>query len=489
MAQNSQFILLPRTGLVNTTGPAADRLRALPIVQSLDMAVEVAVEGQVMRVLDTAAEAGPKLVEMSDEVAANINAPDSPLRALPVVVYDHPRPQPVQAFAMAGLAALAPPVTITCLEAGTGTPISNAQVVAFEDFANRIGAEARTNAVGQAVLRFSSPTLIERLYVITASTHWGAFRAGLAYANHTLQIEPVNLGAIDGVRHYYPAANGATRFNQALGVLVGVIDTGIDSHPDLNLRGGVCTVTGQPSQNFGDVDIHGTHVAGLVGANGTLTGVAPGVGLQSYRVFPDAIAGATNYAILKAMIRAGLDQCDIVNLSLGGGPADPIVEEAILDARNQGMLVVVAAGNGGRRPVSFPAAHPGATAVSAMGRVGTFPAGSLPEGDIDFFPPSTLAPTLEFIASFSNVGPQIAVTAPGVGVLSTLPGGNHGPLSGTSMAAPVAAGAAACLLSRDPVVYGMPRDRARSNAIERLLLTNCTRHGFGTSFEGFGRPL
>jgi subtilisin len=438
-------------------------------------------------VLDSTAEKGPKLVEMSAEAAANINSQDSPLRAVPVVVYDHPRPQPVPAVAV-GAAALAPPFTITCREAGTGLPISNARVVAFEDFANRVGDEGVTDAAGQVVLRFSAPAVIERLYVITASSHWGAFRAGLAYASHTLDIEPVNLGFVDGVRHYYPAANGATRFDSTCGVIVGVIDTGIGPHPDVNRVGGVCTVTGQPSTAIDDVDIHGTHVSGLIGAHGTLTGLAPGVALRAYRVFPDAVSGATNYAILKALILAGIDRCDVVNLSLGGGPSDPIVAEGIQDARNQGMLVVIAAGNDERRPVNFPAAHPGATAVSALGRVGTFPAGSLPEADIDFFPPSTLDPTREFIAAFSNVGPQISVTAPGVGVLSTMPHGNFGPLSGTSMAAPVVAGVAACLLSRDAVVFGMQRDRARSNAIEKLLLTSCAQHGFGLSFEGFGRP-
>ena len=56
------------------------------------------------------------------------------------------------------------------------------------------------------------------------------------------------------------------------------------------------------------------------------------------------------------------------------------------------------------------------------------------------------------------------------------------------MAAPVAAGAAACLLSRDQVVFGMARTRARSDAIERLLLTHCVRRGFGDVFEGFGLP-
>ena len=176
-----------------------------------------------------------------------------------------------------------------------------------------------------------------------------------------------------------------------------------------------------------------------------------------------------------------------MNLSLGGGPADTIVEELIADARNQGMLLVIAAGNDGRQAVSYPAAYNGTVAVSAMGVEGTFPAGSLEQADI-LRPPGSQRDPAEFFASFSNVGPQIGVTSPGVGALSTLPNGNYGPLSGTSMAAPVAAGAAACLLSKQPTVFGMPRDRSRSNAIYNLLVQICVRRRFGSDYEGFGLP-
>ena len=73
------------------------------------------------------------------------------------------------------------------------------------------------------------------------------------------------------------------------------------------------------------------------------------------------------------MILAGEDRCDVINLSVGGGPHDVIVEESIQDARDQGMLVVIAAGNDGRKAVSYPAAYSGATAVSALGHESGFP--------------------------------------------------------------------------------------------------------------------
>jgi subtilisin len=187
------------------------------------------------------------------------------------------------------------------------------------------------------------------------------------------------------------------------------------------------------------------------------------------------------------MIFAAADDCDIINLSLGGGPHDFIVEESINDARNQGMLVVIAAGNDDRRPVNYPAAYAGATAVSAMGREGTFPAGSLEEADVLRPPYATQDPT-EFIAAFSNIGPQIAVTGLGVGALSTLPNNLYGPLSGTSMASPVVTGAAASMLSQNSMIHNMARNRARSDAIERMLQTQCVRRGFGSVCEGYGLP-
>jgi subtilisin len=231
-------------------------------------------------------------------------------------------------------------------------------------------------------------------------------------------------------------------------------------------------------------------VAGLVGASASspasVRGLAPGIPLRCYRVFGQTTRTASNYSIMKAIVLAEAHGCNIINLSLGGGPAEPVVAEAIRDARERGVLVVVAAGNNDRGQVAYPAAYPGATAVSALGALGCFPAGSFCEGE-DFRPPNGTAQN-EFIARFSNIGPQIAVTAPGVGVISTLPHNRYGPYSGTSMAAPVVVGAAACLLSRNPHIYQMPRDRARSDALEQLLYKACVKRGFGAHFEGYGLP-
>ena len=484
-----QFVLLPKQGLRALEPSARAMLSNMPVVRSTSDAVVHSLEaagGRNVRVLDTVSEDGPKLVELDAQAAELTNAPDSPLRAIPVVFYKRPDPRP-QAVKLSQPAAVPVPISVICSDQSTGDPVMGANVIAFTDFSARIGDSSVSNAAGEVQLRLSSGT-IERLYVYPPQGYWGAFRRSLSTgAPITVDLPPVDLSFVDAVRMYY----GGSRFDRTVGVTVGVLDSGVGPHNDLNLPKGRNTVTGEPDSLFADPDGHGTHVAGLIGSDSSpptgLRGVAPGVALRAYRVFGQNAEGASNYAIMKAMIFAATDECDIINLSLGGGPFDWIVEEAIRDAREHGMLVVVAAGNDDRSPVNFPAAYTGATAISAMGREGTFPVGSLEEADI-LRPPSSAIDPQEFVASFSNVGSKITMTGLGVGVLSTLPGNGFGPLSGTSMAAPVVAGAAASLLSQYPAIISMKRDRARSDAIEKLIQTNCVRRGFGTTFEGYGLP-
>ncbi len=485
----TEYILLARDGI---RGTAAQRsaLLNLPIATSTgdpqSATLESVAGSPQISVVDTVHEDGPKLVEIDERVAEQLNeSPQAPVRAVPVVYFEHPNPE--LSVANANPAASGA-VIIRCQDAVTSAAVPNARIVAFTDYRRRRGAMGVTDSNGEVSLNLGGNP-IERLYVYAPAGYWGAYRSSLTPSSPmTIDLTPVDLNYQDCVRFYY----GATNFNRATGVKVGVIDTGVGPHTDLNVNAGDSrnTVTGEPSADWHDGGTHGTHVAGIVGSNGApgtgLRGMAPGVEMVSYRVFPVG-GGASNYAILKAMIFAADSGCDIVNLSLGGGPADPIVREAIDDARHQGMLVVAAAGNGGRQPVSFPAAYGGVIAVSAMGREGTFPAGSLEDGEV-LRPPDSSVDADEFLAAFSNIGMQLNCTGPGVGVLSTLPKNLFGPMSGTSMAAPAVAGAAACLLSQDTSIHGMPRDAQRADALWNLLVHNCSKRGFGAQFEGAGLP-
>jgi subtilisin len=162
--------------------------------------------------------------------------------------------------------------------------------------------------------------------------------------------------------------------------------------------------------------------------------------------------------------------------------ADRKREDLIEDALDHGIVVIGAAGNGGRQPVTAPARY--ACAVTALGRRGTFPPGSLEEGQ--FAAPAGTSPE-DFLAKFSNHG-EVDFTAPGLGVVSTIPGG-HRPDQGTSMAAAAVTGMTARLLSAHPAILEMPRDRERSIAMLKMLTASARPMGLGFEHEGYGMLL
>ncbi|MGW5840027.1 S8 family serine peptidase [Methylorubrum extorquens] len=483
----SAFVLLPRIGIAAPANSAAAvALNSLPTASSLRAPVRASLpfaQQHQVDVVDSISPGGPKLAIMDVAAALATNTPQSPLRAVPLVEYNL---FPAPASGPDAPAARGTTFVIECLETGSGGPIVGARVDALSDLSRTGGF---TDAAGRVSLTLPVKR-IDRLYINPGPTHWGAYRTGIPVADDTVvsvEVRPVLPSDRDYIRTHY----NETRFNAKAGLIVGVIDTGIGTHHDLNLKDGVNTVTGEPRDLYDDWMGHGTHVAGLIGARGAaptgVRGMAPGAQLIAYRVFSPATGTATNYAILKAMIFAADHKCDILNLSLSVRTRDEVVEEAVRDAREKGMLVVVAAGNDERKSVAYPAAYPGATAVAALGSESTLPPQSLPLADVSRPPASDRMPD-EFIAAFSNFGQEIAAVGPGVGLVSTLPNNTYGMYSGTSMAAPVVAGAAACLLSREPAIVEMDRVRARSDAIERLLLLHCTKRGFGQEFEGFGMP-
>ncbi|WP_329264381.1 S8 family serine peptidase [Streptomyces sp. NBC_01478] len=217
---------------------------------------------------------------------------------------------------------------------------------------------------------------------------------------------------------------------RADGVVVAVIDTGVDlDHPDL---AGVLV----PGRDFVDGDTrpddengHGTHVAGVIAAvsgNGIgIAGGAPGARIMPVRVL--GADGTGDPAVIADAVRWAVGHgADVINLSLGdtgqadrlrkGGPLDLALREAADRA-----VVVAAAGNDSQVERVYRAGVP-AVVVEAVG----------PDGQL---------------AAFSNAGDPRSVAAPGVDILSTLPGG-YGRMSGTSMAAPHVAAEAALLIGR-----------------------------------------
>jgi subtilisin len=384
--------------------------------------------------------------------------------------------------------ATAAPVRVDVRCAASGEPLAGAHVTAALAADPLTGASAVSDRDGIAELRLGgSPVELAELGVRPpAAGSWGVHATAVRVRRtHSVRLPPVDLGAepLDVLRHFYGRSPSG---GDGAGVRVGVIDTGIDAdHPALVVADGVNTVVGEADELHGDNGHgHGTHVAGIIAARGRppsgVRGLAPEAELCSLRVYAQGARTAGGFAILAALLRACDLGCDLVNLSLEATQLDEALEDAVSHALDHGVVAIAAAGNGSRRPVAVPARY--ACAVTALGRRGTFPAGSLEEGQVAD-PCGTSAD--DFLAGFSNVGREVDLTAPGVGVVSTVPGG-HGPDQGTSMAAAAATGMAARLLSVAPEVMGMPRDRARATAILDLLARNAAPMGLGFRHEGYG---
>lgn len=214
-------------------------------------------------------------------------------------------------------------------------------------------------------------------------------------------------------------------------VTVAVIDTGIDyNHPDLQGRVTIGYNFKDGNKDVMDRDGHGTHVAGLIGATGNngigVAGVAWDVQLLAIKVMDRA--GGTDFgaaAGIKYAVDAG---AKVLNLSFSSDSTkrNPIFDLAVNYAQDRGATVIAAAGNRGG-PVSSPGNSPGVLAVSATSKRG-----------------------IERLAPFSNYGSEVFLAAPGEGIFSTHLGGGYKSLSGTSMAAPVVAGAAAVMYATHP---------------------------------------
>jgi subtilisin family serine protease len=187
---------------------------------------------------------------------------------------------------------------------------------------------------------------------------------------------------------------------------------------------------GPPDNDPSDFDGHGTHCAGdACAATDNAIGVAaPGFSCQIMALRAGYLgASGQGFVDLGAAIPAvyyAIDMgAEILSMSFGGSPYPPF-QSALQAASDAGLVLVAAAGNESSSQPIYPAAYDFAIAVAATG-----------PGDV--------------LADFSNYGTWITVCAPGVNIMSTIPGA-WGNMSGTSMATPVTAGVAALVKSLQP---------------------------------------
>lgn len=495
--ERKRYILLPEAGYRLSDERSKGMFASITASQeSLVLRRPGSANNDSVRVLGRVSQDGPRLIECTAEAELTLRQDyGTAVRLVPTVVYERPKP-----FERLERSPIHPGVDsgtwdIRLVDLRTGAPIPGALVVAFTRFRWREGDSDRTDANGMVRLQLNGAERLERLYIYPPeSGYWGLYRAGVEREpGLEFALQPIDLTSTNTSLAQF---RGNLPTDAGRGVRVGIIDTGLDaSHPGLRVGGGRNLVFDETaiaphlSDDFMDTDGHGTHVAGIVAATpqaGSLVqGIAPGVELRGYRVFPRAGGGALNFDIMKAIEVAVRDGCHIINLSLGGSDLDEAVRASIADAQQRGVLAVCAAGNDGREPVSFPAANEYALAVSAIGTRDHFPAGSVEEADVAR-PFSTIDPGI-FLSSFTNVGPQIKLTAPGVGIVSTVPGG-YAPMSGTSMAAPMITGLAAAVLSTNPQIL-QAADRERVVSLTKELYALALPLGLGKDHEGYGLPL
>lgn len=220
------------------------------------------------------------------------------------------------------------------------------------------------------------------------------------------------------------------------GVTVAVLDTGVDaSHPLLANRivpGGWNVLInssstldlgdGQDNDGDGLVDEmtgHGTHVAGIIAQ------VAPGAGIMPIKVLDSDGVGDAFY-VAAGVYQAIGSGADVINLSLGSTRDARVLAEAVEAAHDAGIVVVAAAGNSDREvPPEYPAIDEHAFGIAATD-------------------------AQDAKSEFSNFHPDLLLSAPGTDIVSAFPGGGYVSWSGTSMAAPWVAGAAALLLAGNP---------------------------------------
>lgn len=452
------------------------------------------------KVVESLHEDGVKLVNATPEMIAAMRFEQPGLRVAPEVFYSPARFRPrlrKRVKKAAATTGIKRKLVVTVTRGDTNKPVKGAYVVAFTNFEDREGVDGTTSAAGAVTLASVGTQKFERLYVMHEMPGLWSYYASNVGTKGVLKVSlrRLDLSVMDSLRHFHAAV--PVKDGDGAGVSVGVIDSGVAlDHPDLQVKGGLGCVPGEDENDWGAYGSHGTHVAGIIAGRGKsptgMRGMAPGATIYSYRVFGnDPENSGSNFALVKAVERGIKDECDLLNMSLGYDPdengmpqIDVAVQEAIREAHKRGVLVIAAAGNDGRKAVNFPAIDDLVVAVSALGRIGTFPVESSETADI-------LAPfgadKKDFVAAFSNIGTELDAAGAGVGVVSTVPGG-YAPMSGTSMACPAVTGVLARLLAKNPGVLGMKRDSNRADAMKALLFAHSKSIGFGVGFEGKGLP-
>ena len=380
---------------------------------------------------------------------------------------------------------------------GNGDKLPNAQVTLYlrSGQTDRV-LRGTTSRNGSVRFRF------ERSYRVAAAVAepaGGFWAMGVRGPRNRDVVDCPALPSAESYRGWWHRCVGIRRFgrNRGRGIRVGVVDTGLGRHGALShCRDIGAYIGGKHSRSDGgDVDSHGTHVCGIIGARPTSAadfgGIAPGVRLFSARAFP-AGGGANQGDIANAIDALSREhKVDLINLSLGSPRRSEIEQDAIIDAEEHGTLCVCAAANS-NGAVEYPAAFEETVAIAAVGLEGWGPVGALAS---QCLPEERRRFGLDglYHANFSCFGSQVNGAAPGVGIVSTVPErfglqSPYAPMDGTSMASPGACAALAVVLSTDKAYRSMPRDGARAERARTRFQSSCRNIGLDPQYQGWGMP-
>ncbi|NRR24054.1 Ig-like domain-containing protein, partial [Brevibacillus sp. MS2.2] len=227
-----------------------------------------------------------------------------------------------------------------------------------------------------------------------------------------------------GIAHIgAPQAHEKNYFGQ--NIKIGVLDTGISNHEDIEVSGGISFVEG--NEDFSDDHGHGTSVAGVIAGKNNdfgIVGVAPEAEIYSIKILDEKGHGKYS-SMIQGIEWAIQNEMNIISISAGGSIDSRALHDQIIRANDHGILVIAAAGNkgmGGQTQL-YPAQYDEALSI-----------GSIDQDNQR--------------ASSSSVGRGLDLMAPGVNILSTSLNGEYEQRSGTSLATPHVAGAAAVIWSK-----------------------------------------
>ena len=389
---------------------------------------------------------------------------------------------------------------------GTGDqPLAGAGVTVF---GRGCSAQGVTDSSGTAsVALFDAEADLEdvrAVHVQPAANHWECFalQPALAFDEaNVVRLKPiVPTGAhatgeshIDWARrmmHLDRPIDGATARSTGGGVRIGLVGSGCD-HNHLSLRhitSGVDLTGVQNGARDWTLDEigQGTHCAGVIAGSGgsepAVQGIAPGAEIHVFKLAP----GGRFSDLIEALDQCIERQIDIVHLGVGADQVSELVAQKIAEARHAGVACIAAAGDVAG-PVQFPAMVPGVLSVAAVGRLGEFPADTHHAWTAV---PELTGPAGVFATNFSGAGPQLGVCAPGVAVISSVPGGGLAARDGTAIAAAHVAGFAAVVLAHHPLFRGAyrARDEQRVRALFELIVGSAAPPVLDLARVGAGLP-